>query len=39
MGHRGSQTNVRRLCQTNPEHLPPKAVLQEIAELRSEFGP
>jgi hypothetical protein len=39
MGDHGSETTFAAWCQANSEHQLPAAVLREVAELRSEFGP
>ena len=39
MGDRGSGTTFAAWCESDPDHVLPDAVLQEIAELRSVFGP
>jgi hypothetical protein len=39
MGERGSAMTFAAWCQVNPDHVLPEAMLREIAELRSEFGP
>ena len=39
MGDRGSETTFAAWCQANPDHVLPAAVLQDITELRSAFGP
>jgi len=38
-GERGSEMTFAAWCPANSDHALPEAVLREIAELRSEFGP